>query len=98
MISPEVFPGFDLLYRSLLNCVHVRMIIPVHHLPQKKHANLSSQLPCCVKTLLECILHIGESGKRNKITSLLFEMTIISAGSYLCDFNLKLQYNSKEGM
>ena len=63
MISPEVFPGFDLLYRSLLNCVHVRMIIPVHHLPQKKHANLSSQLSCCVKTLLECILHIGDSGK-----------------------------------
>lgn len=81
MASPEVFPGFDLLYRSLLNCVHVCMIIPVHHLPQKKHANLSSQLPCRVKTLLECILHIGDSGKRNKITSLLFEMTINSAGN-----------------
>lgn len=43
--------------------MYVCMIIPVHHLPQKKHANLSSQLPCRVKTLLECILHIGDSGK-----------------------------------
>lgn len=43
--------------------MYVCMIIPVHHLPQKKHVNLSSQLPCHVKTLLECILHIGDSGK-----------------------------------
>lgn len=54
MISPEVFPGFDLLYRSLLNCVHVCMYDYSCSSPPSKET---------CKPLLECILHIGDSGK-----------------------------------